>query len=69
MALMLEQLGVEPGQRVLEVGAGTGYNAALLGHLVGEAGAVTTVDIDADLVEQARRNLDAAGRRRDHRGV
>ncbi len=61
MAIMLEQLGVEPGQRVLEIGAGTGYNAALLGHLVGEAGAVTTVDIDADLVEQGRRHLDAAG--------
>ncbi|MGC1208384.1 MAG: methyltransferase domain-containing protein, partial [Ornithinimicrobium sp.] len=60
MAIMLEQLGVEPGQRVLEIGAGTGYNAALLAHLVGAAGAVTTIDIDPDLVGQARRNLDAA---------
>lgn len=61
MAIMLEQLSVEPGQRVLEIGAGTGYNAALLAHLVGEDGAVTTVDIDEDLVEQASRHLAAAG--------
>src|SRR5262245_19757926 len=43
MAIMLEQLGLEPGMRVLEVGAGTGYNAALLAHLVGPSGSVTTV--------------------------
>jgi protein-L-isoaspartate(D-aspartate) O-methyltransferase len=30
MAIMLEQLGLQPGQRVLEIGAGTGYNAALM---------------------------------------
>ncbi len=60
MAIMLEQLCVESGQRVLEIGAGTGFNAALLAHLVGEVGAVTTIDIDEDLVAQARRNLDTA---------
>lgn len=60
MAVMLEQLHVGCGQRVLEIGAGTGYNAALLTHLVGEAGQVTTIDIDEDLVEQASRNLAAA---------
>lgn len=61
MAIMLEQLGVESGQRVLEIGAGTGFNAAVLAHLVGEVGAVTTIDVDKDLVAQARRNLDTAG--------
>lgn len=61
MALMLDQLGLQPGQRVLEVGAGTGYNAALLAELVGEIGSVVTVDIDAELVGRARRNLEAAG--------
>jgi protein-L-isoaspartate(D-aspartate) O-methyltransferase len=30
MAIMLEQLGLRPGQRVLEIGAGTGFNAALI---------------------------------------
>lgn len=61
MAIMLEQLSVEPGHRVLEIGAGTGYNAALLAHLVGESGAVTTVDIDQDLVDRARDHLAAGG--------
>ncbi|MHB8340863.1 MAG: methyltransferase, FxLD system [Mycobacteriales bacterium] len=61
MAIMLEQLRVEPGQRVLEIGTGTGYNAALLSRMVGEAGMVTTIDIDADLVGKARRHLAAAG--------
>jgi protein-L-isoaspartate(D-aspartate) O-methyltransferase len=61
MAIMLDQLGVERGQRVLEIGAGTGFNAALLRHVVGEHGKVTSVDLDSDTVERARDNLDAAG--------
>src|SRR5687768_15775037 len=38
MAIMLAQLDPRPGLRVLEIGAGTGYNAALLRELVGDAG-------------------------------
>ncbi len=63
MATMLEQLEPRPGDRVLEVGAGTGYNAALLAHLVGRQGQVTTIDIDSDLARRARRALRAAGAR------
>lgn len=61
MAIMLEQLDLQPGQHVLEVGAGTGYNAALMGHLVGENGRVTAVDIDADIVAAAQAHLTAVG--------
>ena len=61
MAIMLEQLGLQPGQNVLEIGAGTGYNAALMAHLVGPTGRVTTVDIDDDIVAVARDHLRAAG--------
>src|SRR2546430_1798748 len=61
MATMLERLGLEPGLRVLEIGAGTGYNAALMAHVVGETGMVTTMDVDADLVDGARAHLAAAG--------
>ncbi|HUR02950.1 MAG TPA: methyltransferase, FxLD system [Nonomuraea sp.] len=61
MAIMLDQLDVRPGERVLEIGAGTGYNAALLAHLVGPEGRVVSVDIDADVVAAARRHLDDAG--------
>ena len=61
MALMLEQLSLEPAQRVLEIGAGTGYNAALIAHIVGPSGQVVTIDIDEDVAEQARQHLVAAG--------
>ena len=61
MALMLRQLDVQPGQRVLEIGAGTGYNAALLRELVGPDGAVVTIDIDPEVAGWARERLDAAG--------
>lgn len=61
VAIMLEQLGVLPGHRVLEVGAGTGYNAALLARLAGPDGQVTTVDVDTDIVEAAREHLASAG--------
>jgi protein-L-isoaspartate(D-aspartate) O-methyltransferase len=61
MAIMLEQLQLQPGQRVLEIGAGTGYNAALMAHIVGETGHVVTIDIDEDIVESARAHLAEAG--------
>jgi len=61
MAIMLDQLDLGSGQRVLEIGAGTGYNAALIQHIVGPAGTVVSVDIDADLARQARDHLVSAG--------
>jgi protein-L-isoaspartate(D-aspartate) O-methyltransferase len=61
MAQMLGQLDVQPGMNVLEIGAGTGYNAALLQTLVGLEGHVTTVEIDQDVADQARDNLQRAG--------
>lgn len=61
MAIMLEQLGLEAGRRVLEIGAGTGYNAALMAHIVGETGEIVTMDIDEEIVEGASEHLAAAG--------
>jgi len=61
MAIMLEMLALQPGQRILEIGAGTGYNAALLAHIIGDAGSVVTIDIDEDIVTAAREHLDTAG--------
>lgn len=60
VGMMLEQLDVQPGQNVLELGAGTGFNAGLLGYLVGEKGHVTTIDVDEDIVDGARAGLAAA---------
>ncbi len=61
VAAMLEQLRPPPGGSILEIGAGTGYNAALLSHLVGPSGQVTTIDIDPQVAAQAREHLAAAG--------
>ncbi len=61
MALMLEQLDLKPGQRVLEIGTGSGYNAALIGSILGPDGKVVTIDIQPDLIEHARECLDGAG--------
>jgi protein-L-isoaspartate(D-aspartate) O-methyltransferase len=66
MAMMLGQLDAQPGDRILEIGAGTGYNAALLAELVGDTGQVTTIDIHPDVTEQARHALDATGYGRVH---
>lgn len=61
MAIMLEQLGLRPGHRVLEIGTGTGYNAAVMAHIVGPAGRVVTMDIDGELVSRASDSLVIAG--------
>ena len=56
--LMLQLLEVLPNQRVLEIGTGSGYNAALLAELTGE---VVTVERHLQLVKYARGNLKQAG--------
>jgi protein-L-isoaspartate(D-aspartate) O-methyltransferase len=61
VATQLEQLGVRPGDKVLEAGAATGYNAALLARLAGPGGTVWTIDVDEDLTDAAAANLKAAG--------
>ncbi|MGQ0776768.1 MAG: ATP-grasp peptide maturase system methyltransferase [Pseudonocardiales bacterium] len=60
MAVMLEALDTRESHRVLEIGTGTGYNAALLAHRLGDSH-VVTVDVDVNLVEHARHNLNQAG--------
>jgi protein-L-isoaspartate(D-aspartate) O-methyltransferase len=57
MAEMLELLRLAPGERVLEIGTGSGYNAALLATLVGPSGFVASVDRDPTLVASAREPL------------
>ncbi|HTW06987.1 MAG TPA: methyltransferase domain-containing protein [Acidimicrobiales bacterium] len=61
MAPMLEALELRPSMRVLEVGAGTGYNAALIKRLVGEKGGVVSVEVDPGIARQARRHLAEGG--------
>ena len=61
VAGMLRALGPRPGDSVLEIGTGTGWNAALLAEVVGETGEVTTVEIDPEVAAGARARLRAAG--------
>ncbi|WP_101897593.1 methyltransferase domain-containing protein [Embleya scabrispora] len=58
VARMLDALDIHGGERVLEVGTGTGYTAALL---AARGCRVTTIEVDAELAEQARKNLAQAG--------
>jgi protein-L-isoaspartate(D-aspartate) O-methyltransferase len=61
VAKMLELLDLSEGLKVLEVGAGTGYNAALLAEIVGDQRLVITVDVLEDVVDQTRRLLAGTG--------
>ncbi|MGC0421599.1 methyltransferase domain-containing protein [Embleya sp. AB8] len=58
---MLDECDILPGHRVLEVGTGTGYTAALLKDRVGSAGVVVSVEVDAGIASAARERLAAAG--------
>jgi len=60
VAAMLEALDVAPGQRVLEIGTGSGYSTALLCERLGSAN-VTSVDVDSDVVNRAASRLAALG--------
>ncbi|MFJ6655818.1 methyltransferase domain-containing protein [Streptomyces sp. NPDC091377] len=61
MARMLTELRVRDGDRVLEIGTGTGYNAALLAHRLRDDSLVTTVDLEPEITDAARGHLAAAG--------
>ncbi|RLE38577.1 protein-L-isoaspartate O-methyltransferase [Candidatus Woesearchaeota archaeon] len=60
IVFMLELLDLKPGQKVLEIGSGSGYNSALIAQIVGNEGEVITVDVHVDLVEKAKKNLKKA---------
>ena len=58
---MLELLDVQPGDRVLDVGSGSGWSTALLAHLTGPTGRVTGVERVPDLVTFGAANLASRG--------
>jgi SAM-dependent methyltransferase len=55
IATMLRLLDVQPDQRVLEIGTGSGYSTALLAVLVGAGGQVISLDIDPDMLTRTQR--------------
>ncbi len=60
VAMMLEFLELKPGLKVLEIGAGSGYNAALIAEIVGKEGFVITTEVIKELAEFAEENLKKA---------
>jgi protein-L-isoaspartate(D-aspartate) O-methyltransferase len=61
VAIMSEAVEARPGQRILEVGTGSGYQAAVLGRLVGATGRVRTIERVEGLAQGARRALQRIG--------
>jgi protein-L-isoaspartate(D-aspartate) O-methyltransferase len=61
VGIMAEALDVKPGQKILEVGAGSGYHAAVIGEMIGPSGHLYSVERIADLASRAMENLDKVG--------
>jgi protein-L-isoaspartate(D-aspartate) O-methyltransferase len=61
VAIMTSHLKARPGHRVLEIGTGSGYQAAILAEIVGDSGHVYTVERIPELARIARRNLEKTG--------
>ena len=57
VAFMLEKLGPKPGDKILDVGSGSGWTAALLGHIVGEKGKVVAIEVIPELKEFGEQNV------------
>ena len=58
---MLDMLEIEPGHKVIELGAGSGWNAALMGYLVEPRGKVVSLEIIPELARETRANLKKLG--------
>jgi protein-L-isoaspartate(D-aspartate) O-methyltransferase len=56
-ALLLAYAGLQAGEHVVHIGAGTGYYTAIMAHLVGSSGRVTAIELDSGLAARARGNL------------
>lgn len=61
IAVMLEALELKPNDKVLEVGTGSGYNAALISHIIGKKGKLFTTEIVPELTETSKKKLLSLG--------
>jgi len=61
VAIMCELLDLKEGEKVLEVGTGSGYHAAVVAEIVGEKGKVISIERIPELAERAKRTLESLG--------
>jgi len=61
VAFMLEKLQPQLGQKVLDIGSGSGWTTALLAHIVGEKGKIYAVEINPKIFEFGRKNVKRLG--------
>ena len=61
VAIMVEGLDIKKGQKILEVGAGSGYHAAIVSKLIGKDGHIYTIERHTTLAENAKKNIKNAG--------
>ena len=61
VAIMVEELDIKIGQKILEIGAGSGYHAAIVSKLVGKKGHVYTIERFPFLAETSKKNLEKTG--------
>lgn len=57
VAFMLELLKPEKGDKILDVGSGSGWTSALLAHIVGKEGKITAIEIIPELTEFGKKNV------------
>jgi len=61
VAIMCEALDIKKGQSILEIGAGSGYHAAIVSKIIGEKGHIYTVERFSSLAVRAKKNLENTG--------
>jgi len=61
MSMMIEEAKLKKGEKVLEVGAGSGYNASVMSHVVGDTGRIITTELERTVYETAKENLERFG--------
>ena len=57
IAIMTETLDPKSGEKILEIGSGSGYQAALIGFCIGKKGKIITIELEKDLVKFSKKNL------------
>jgi len=57
VAFMLEQLNPQPGEKILDIGSGSGWTSALLGEIVGEQGKVVAIEVIPELMKFGEKNV------------